>query len=829
MNAVEIEAAISALADQPFDAAAFAFAFLAAYGIDDATIKRLRARGSKRDVRLRNQIRIVICDRGAVRETLSSLHTGTHITLVTDGHTLAARASPDDEAIECAWRDLADHFGFFLPLAGISVIEQIRDNPIDIRATGLLNALLAELIRENPDWATHARRAALNRFLARLVFSFFAGDIGLAGDDTFTRVTGPSSDVPRFNRAARALLSRAGELNWRDINPDIFGSMLQAVADDAERGALGMHYTSTPNILKVLNPLFLDDLRAALNAANHRAPELSALRDRVTRIRVFDPACGSGNFLVTAYQALREIEAQINARLGEPRARSGIDPGNFRGIELREFPAEIARLAMRIAQVQCDVRHGASVQMSDAANAIVCGNALKIDWLRVCPASAEETYLCGNPPYLGSKWQQPHHKAELEAIFRARTASWKTLDYVTGWIMKAADFGRATHAHSAFVATNSICQGVQVPILWPLIAAANQEIRFAHTSFKWSNLASRHAGVSVVIVGMAPRDDSVPKRLYAVDDHGRAIVRDVARINAYLVPGREIHVQPSKSSISGTAYMDLGNMPKDGGFLLMSAAEAEQAVKAEPHIARYVFDFVGAQEFVKGIVRRCLWIDDVDALHAIASPLIARRLAGVRAMRLASAAASTRAYADRPHRFKQIQGRGTVSSIVVPKVTSEARPYLPVGVLSAQSIVSDNAFALYDAPLWNMALIASRMHLVWIATVCGKLESRYRYSNTLGWNTFPVPPLSDANKAELARCAEAILRARQAHFPATIAALYDARDMPENLRHAHAQNDETLERIYIGRCFRHDTERLETLFELYRAMSKARGFVRRMK
>jgi hypothetical protein len=811
MNAVEIEAAISALVNQPFDAAAFPFAFLAAYGIDDTTIQRVRARGSPRDVRLRNQIRIVVCDAGAVRETLATLRPRPRFTLVTDGHALAAQTSSGEETIACAYRDLADHFAFFLPLAGIVVIEQIRDDPIDIRATGRLNALYVELMRANPDWSSAARRADMNRFLTRLVFSFFAAEIGM------TRDIAPAGTVPRLNRAARVLLERASELNWRDIDPAIFGSMLQAVADENERSALGMHYTSTPNILKVLNPLFLDDLRAALDDAGRHARKLSALRERLTRIRVFDPACGSGNFLVIAYKQMREIEAEINRRLGEPHARSQIALTQFRGIELREFPAEIARLALVIAKSQCDMQP----ETSCAQTAIVCGNALRLDWLRVCPASGDETYICGNPPYLGSKGQRPRHKADLEAIFRTRTTSWKSLDYVAGWFMKAADFGRQTRARTAFVATHSICEGVQAPILWPLIAADGQEIRFAHTSFKWSNLASRNAGVSVVIVGIAPRDDT-RKRLFSVDDHGRAIQRHVERINAYLVAGREIDIRPSKSSISGAAYMDLGNMPKDGGFLLMSVDEADRALEAEPHIARYVFDFVGAQEFVKGIVRRCLWIDDADAAHAITSSWIADRLAGVRAMRLASAAASTRAFADRPHRFKQIQGRGKVSTIVVPKVTSEARPYLPVGVLSAQSIVSDNAFALYDAPLWNMALIASRLHLVWIATVCGKLESRYRYSNTLGWNTFPVPPLSDANKADLTRCAEQILLARAAHFPATIAELYDARAMPDNLRRAHAQNDETLERIYIGRCFRHDTERLETLFELYRTMSGKR-------
>jgi len=267
--------------------------------------------------------------------------------------------------------------------------------------------------------------------------------------------------------------------------------------------------------------------------------------------------------------------------------------------------------------------------------------------------------------------------------------------------------------------------------------------------------------------------------------------------------------------------MDLGNMPKDGGHLLFEGGQADEAIRGEPAIAKYIFDFVGSQEFVKGIVRKCLWIEDEQADEAERIPLVAERLAGVRAMRLASDAESTRAYADRPHRFKQIQGRGLKSSIVVPKVSSESREYLPVGLLTAHSVVSDNAFALYDAPLWNMALIASRLHLVWIGTVCGKMKTDFRYSNTLGWNTFPIPLLTEQNKVDLTACAEAILLAREAHFPATIADLYDPDNMPENLRRAHERNDEVLERIYIGRRFKNDTERLEKLFELYTKMTAA--------
>jgi len=429
-----------------------------------------------------------------------------------------------------------------------------------------------------------------------------------------------------------------------------------------------------------------------------------------------------------------------------------------------------------------------------------------------------ETYICGNPPYLGSKWQTGEQKSELQAIFGARTKSWKSLDYVAGWFMKASDYGTQTNSAAAFVSTNSICQGVQVPILWPLIFDAGQKIFFAHTSFKWANLASHNAGVTVAIVGISNRHQGA-RALFSIGDDGSTIAKETDNINAYLVAARDIDIQPSKRSISNCAYMDLGNMPKDGGNLLLTFDEAESILAADPSIDRFVYDFVGSQEFVRGIVRRCLWIEDGEANEARESHAIATRLEGVRKMRLESDAESTRDFADRPHRFKQIQGRGIHSSIVIPKVTSETRPYLPVGILSAHSIVSDNAFALYDAPLWNMALIASRLHLIWIATVCGKLKTDFRYSNTLGWNTFPVPTLTEKNKADLTRCAEDILLARERHYPATIADLYAPEDMPADLRAAHERNDEVLERITIGRRFKNDTERLEKLFELYTRMT----------
>lgn len=911
MNAVEIEEAISDLSEQPFDPAEFPFAFLQAFGNKETTIKRLRSGASNKSdlggVLQTNNIHIAVCPSGEVAKTLAALKASpatarakARFVLATDGEDFEAEDLTSGETVACAYRDFPDHFGFFLPLAGITTVRQIRESSFDIKATGRLNRLYVELLKDNPDWGTAQRRPDMNHFMARLIFCFFAEDTDIfvgnrlftatieqmsAKDssnthevistiframnmkiadraaasmprwaDAFPYVNGGlfsgSTDVPRFSRIARSYLLHIGNLDWRKINPDIFGSMIQAVADDDERGALGMHYTSVPNILKVLNPLFLDDLREKLDEAGDNPRKLLNLRNRMSKIRVFDPACGSGNFLVIAYKEMRAIEAEVNRRRGEPERRTDIPLTNFRGIELRDFPAEIARLALIIAEYQCDVLYRGQKEALaeflplDAQNWITCGNALRLDWLSICPPTGAgvkhqaddlfhtpldqaqidfenqggETYICSNPPYLGSKWQSKQQKEELQSIFEDRTTSWKSLDYVAGWLMKAADYGTKTKTVSAFVTTNSICQGVQVPILWPLIFKTGHDIVFAHTSFKWANLASHNAGVTVAIVAIASHPQ--PRRqLFSIGEKGETVVKTCETINAYLVDGKGIDIQPARKSISDNAYMDLGNMPKDGGNLLLSASEAIEMIEAEPEVSKFIFDFVGSQEFVRGIVRRCLWIEDHEVNDAQQSGAISKRLLGVREMRLNSDAESTRAFADRPHRFKQIQGRGLKSTIVIPKVTSERRPYLPVGLLSAHSIVSDNAFALYDAPLWNMALIASRLHLVWIATVCGQLETRIRYSNTLGWNTFPVPPLTEKNKADLTRCAEDILLAREAHFPATIAELYDPENMPSNLREAHERNDEVLERIYIGRRFRNDTERLEKLFELYTKMT----------
>ncbi len=924
MNAVEIEQAISDLALQPFDATEFPYAFLAAFGNKETTLKRLRTGNNNATdlpggVLLRNNIHIAVCEAGNVGETLTALRaspatnkTKAKYILATDGQTLEAEELTSGETIACNYTDFPNHFGFLLPLAGISTIKEIKDNPIDVRATGRLNKLYVELLRENPDWATDERRSDMNHFMARLVFCFFAEDTDIfngnglftqtvdqmsASDgsnthevlsdiframnvptrhegkldnrhraaanlrpwaDQFPYVNGGlfsgSTDVPRFTRMARTYLLHAGALSWREINPDIFGSMIQAVADDEERGALGMHYTSVPNILKVLNPLFLDDLRAALTDAGDNERKLLNLRKRMARIRVFDPACGSGNFLVIAYKQMREIEAEINRRRGESELGSEIPLTNFRGIELRNFPAEIARLALIIAEFQCDVRYRgqkdalAEFLPLDAQNWIVCGNALRLDWLSICPPTGTgvkvvgddlfntpldqteidfaneggETYICGNPPYLGSTWQSLEQKDDLRAIFDHRCKTWKSLDYVAGWFMKAADYGLHSPSSAAFVSTNSICQGQQVPILWPLVFGTGSQITFAHTSFKWANLASHNAGVTVVIVGVSAQSKT-PRRLYAVangkDD--AVDVKVVDYINAYLVAGADVIVDKASKPISYQCEMDFGSKPVDGGNLFLSFDEKEQMVSSYPHARSFIRSYSNSEEFINGKQRFCLWLDGVDIELANKISSIEQRLVRVQQMRSSSPKKQTQHEADTPHLFSENRHQISQTTLVVPRVSSENRPYLPVGLVEGGTIIGDRNFALYDAPLWNMALIASRLHWVWIGTVCVRLEMRFSYSNTLGWNTFPVPLLTEQNKADLTACAEGILLAREAHFPATIADLYDPEAMPDNLRHAHERNDEVLERIYIGRRFKNDTERLEKLFELYTKMTTA--------
>ncbi|MEO7996570.1 MAG: DNA methyltransferase [Gemmatimonadaceae bacterium] len=915
MNAVEIEEAVSQLFAEPFDWAEFPYRFLEAFGNKETTIRRLRKGDSNKSdvggVLQANNIHIAVAPSGEVTSTLAILRESTATTrhkvkfiLATDGETVEAEEVPSGDPVACAYADLPNHFGYFLPLAGITTVREIKENSFDIRATSRLNRLYLELLRLNPEWGTEARRHDMNHFMARLIFCFFAEDTDIfdasarftqtvermsekdssntheiisalflsmntARDmresagvprwaHAFPYVNGGlfsgSTDVPTFSKIARSYLLHIGSLDWTRINPDIFGSMIQAVADDEERGALGMHYTSVPNILKVLNPLFLDELRARLEEAGTNARMLLNLRKRMARIRVFDPACGSGNFLVIGYKHMREIESEINRRRGETGRKTDIPLTNFRGIELRDFPAEIARLALIIAEYQCDVLYrGKTLALADflpldSENWITCGNALRLDWVSICPPTGTgvkihaedlfstpldqseidfdnaggETYICGNPPYLGSSLQSAEHKSDLRNVFKGLEAAWKELDYVAAWFIQAARYCNTNNASFAFVSTNSICQGKQVAELWPEIFRLGHRIAFAITSFKWNNLATNKAGVTVVIVGVTKQPTGTC-RLMTVADTGSIAERIVGQISAYLTPNSNFVVSGSSRPISDVERMDYGSKPADGGHLILTTHKMDQ-LSSSITIRQFLAPYVGSTEFIEGRHRFCFWIADSQAAAARTIPELRSRIEAVHAFRIASTKKPTRDAASRPHAFAEIRHHRSErlqASILIPIHTGEGRDYLPVGVLPNDTVVSNAAFAIENSHLWSMSIIASRLHWIWIATVCGRIKMDFRYSNTLGWNTFPVPTLTEKNKSDLTRCAEDILLVRESHFPATIADLYDPDKMPSDLREAHSRNDETLERIYIGRRFKNDTERLEKLFDMYAKMTAA--------
>ncbi|MFW7357812.1 MAG: class I SAM-dependent DNA methyltransferase [Brucella sp.] len=904
MNAVEIEEAITALSEQPFDAAEFPFAFLLAFGNKETTIKRLRSGASNKSdvggILQTSNIHIKVAASGETGKTLATLKASpatarskARFVLATDGADFEAEDLETGETVACTFGDFPNHFGFFLPLAGITTVKQVRESSFDIRATSRLNRLYRTLLEENPDWDVAERRPEMNHFMARLIFCFFAEDTDIfngtglftatieqmsARDssntheviqalframntkigeraaanlprwaDAFPYVNGElfsgSIEVPRFSKIARSYLLHIGNLDWTKINPDIFGSMIQAVADDEERGALGMHYTSVPNILKVLNPLFLDDLRNKLEEAADNTRSLLNLRKRMAKIRVFDPACGSGNFLVIAYKEMRAIEAEINRRRGEPDRRTEIPLTNFRGIELRDFPAEVARLALIIAEFQCDVLYRGQKEALaeflplDAQNWITCGNALRLDWLSVCPPTGTgvklhgddlfstpldqaqidfeneggETYVCGNPPYLGAKKKTAEQIRDMDVVGLSNE---KLLDYVAAFIIKAADYVRVVDGSFALVATSSICQGEQVCLLWPKILD-DLHIKFAYRPFQWSNLASNNAGVWCTVVGVGRNDAS---KAVLFDGANR---KTCASISPYLIEGRPVYVFPEKAPIADITPIFMGSNPVDGKRLIFERAEWENVVTSDPRAEMFFKRYGGTEEIISKPHRYCLWISDADAESAKSIAPIADAIERCRSYR-EGAGQDARRVAKYPHRFSRSTYQNTFA-LHIGSAIGNKFSFLPVVLREAGYVSNHTAFTLYNPKGYELAILTSTLHRVWAEAIAGRLGNGVRYAATVVYNTFPMPDLTEKNLADLTRVTEEILLSREAHFPATIADLYDPENMPADLREAHERNDEVLERIYIGRRFRNDTERLEKLFELYTKISASPG------
>lgn len=641
------------------------------------------------------------------------------------------------------------------------------------------------------------------------------------------------SPIPKFDGKARRLLLDCGYMAWSDISPVIFGSMFQAVMDPEKRRSMGAHYTSEKNILKVVRPLFLDALHEefeqilTLNSGKKKAQALKDFQQKLGTLGFLDPACGCGNFLVVSYRELRELELKVllAIRKDEPpktqvmdvRLLSKVTINQFYGIELEEFPVEIARVSMWLMEHVMNLKFGEafglvfpSIPLQNSAE-IVCANALLIDWSNFV-SQEKICFILGNPPFAGSRMMSNEQKEQL--VHTAKNLkNAKLLDYVAAWFVKAADFIDGTEIQVGFVSTNSICQGEQVYPLWSYIFGKQFTINFAYQTFKWRNEAKNNAAVFCIIIGFgAPRNARfLFKTSSATSEHTKISVKE---INPYLHDSRCVIIYPSSAKLSAINDIYFGNMPRDGGNLILEPEELEQFLDKEPSARPYVRKLLGSVEFLHNINRYCLWLTKADE-NILKLPEIHKRICKVKEMRLASKAKSTKQFAQTPHLFCQITQHEDNPFLLVPRVSSERRQYIPIGFMNKETIVTDLVYIIPNATHYDFAIITSSMHMSWMRTVCGRLKSDYRYSRDLCYNTFPWPTPSTQQKKHIESLAEAILMTREMYPDMTLADMYDPDKMPEPLRAAHTALDIAVDGLYRKKPFASDEERLQLLFELY--------------
>lgn len=872
MNLLDIENNIKRLL-QTFNQDTFIYDLLLAYNLPKATVTRLQkgtANISKvpGEVSLKKKVFFKeIFNRDlhlGITELLENVKNDQRFLIVTDYRTLLAKDLKLNTTLDIKLVDLGKHYDFLLPLAGMEKAQLQNENPADIKAATKMAKLYDELRKDNPDDSEEFLKS-LNVFLTRLLFCFFAEDSDIFEDNQFTNAIAShtnqdgsdlneyldslfkvlntpntereqdipkylndfpyvngglfstSSVAPRFSRTTRNLIIESGSLDWAEINPDIFGSMFQAVNHADTRGSLGQHFTSVPNIMKVIGPLFLDNLYEEFERANGDRAKLNKLLYRLKNIIIFDPACGSGNFLIIAYKELRRLEMKIFRELGS-LALSEISLNQFYGIELDDFAHEVAILALWLTKHQMNVeffkefgRTNPTLPLTDSGN-ITHGNSALLDWQKVCSAGIHhEVFIVGNPPYLGSTMQNPQQKKEME-INLSHFGSFKNLDYISIWFYKASQFIKIKRASFAFVSTNSICQGEQVNLLWNKLLTDEIEITFAHQSFKWTNNAIGNAGVTVVIIGMS----SVSKReKFIYTQHGK---KSVHYINAYLTDGNKTIIKKRSTPLSLFPQLENGNKAVDGGNLIIqNERELKELESNHPNSRKYVRKLIGSKEFIQGTQRWCLWIPDNEVDSALEYEMIRNRVELTRINRLNSRDKGANKLANKPYRFRDNR-TASVNSIFIPSVSSEKRTYLPVGFQDSSSIIVAPNFFIADPETYLFSILSSRMHMIWIKATSGKLESRIRYSSALVYNTFPFPHIGRQRKEELSQSALKIINLRFSHSEKTIAELYDPDKMPKDLKKAHYDNDLAIERCYRTSPFKSDEERSECLFKLYEKM-----------
>ncbi|HFU3810449.1 TPA: DNA methyltransferase [Streptococcus suis] len=911
---IKIEDKIQQFLEDGFDQASFIYEFLSFYDIPKATITRIRKDQSGE---IKNKLyfktvpteKSVVAGVAEIEEAIKDKKSQPRYIIVTNFVDFAAKDTKTFDTLQIPFKDLPTYADFFLAWNGVEKVDYAKENPADIKAAERFTRLYDELKKINHFDDRSQEEKEFNLFLIRLLFLLFAEDTEIMKKGIFTNAIKTRSredgsdlnvlfnqifasldianrfsqeswlqDFPyvngklftnastnlAFDKKTRKLILEAGELlNWNEINPDILGAMIQTVASSEHRSSSGMHYTSVENIMKVIKPLFLDELTAnfqtivdKLNENEDKDTtertkrenrtayqnELTTLHERLSNIKFFDPACGSGNFLIITYKELRRLEIQILKTLRHLKndhsinlfEKSKISLHQFYGIELDDFAHEVARLSLWIAEHQMNVETEKEISIKQAflplrdAGNITQGNALRLDWDSVVPhAPTDEIYLIGNPPYIGSKLQNKEQKEDLRLTI-GEQFKYKKMDYIAGWFYKGIDFINTANAKLAFVTTNSIFQGEQVAFIWQPVLS-KMEIEFAYTSFKWGNSAANNAGVTVAIVGLANKGN-VGSKKYIFDE--TLVCQTVAHINPYLASGEDILVESSNNPLNRLPKMVFGSMPRDGGHLIISDLnERNKIVDENPDLEPFIKRYIGSEEYIKDKPRYVFWLNKEEYQTVQNNSLLHLRIEGVVQARMSSPAKSTQDAAKVPYAFVQKgewdeaystfkqSGTNEFVQLLVPRVSSESRDYVPMGFVGEDTIISDSAMAVYNAPVYLLGLLMSRLHMTWLRAIGGKLKTDYRYSAGLVYNTFPVPELSTKRKNQIEEQVFEILDLRE-ELGGTLADLYHRDTMPQALREAHQVLDGIVERAYKETPFTSDEERLSHLLKRYKEIKE---------
>lgn len=892
MNLDKIETELKNLSVNP-NKETFIYEFLLAFGLPKSSINRLKKgdyNQSKNDGEIIWAKKIyfrAIFENEDVHDVIDEISKNNVIekqkirfVIVTDFKTFLSKDIKAEDTLDINFSKLVESLNFFLPLIGQEKIISEKENQADVKAAYQMSKFYDILVSNNEEFLKNDKdKHGLNIFFSRILFCFFAEDSNIYekglftnsissytkenGDDLtlfitklfeilnteekkresypnylkkFPYVNGGlfknSYKVPYLDSQCRKILIECGSLDWKSINPDIFGSMIQSISNHGQRKDLGMHYTSVQNILKLIKPLFLDDLYHQLNEIGRDKKKLNKLLKRIYNIKVFDPACGSGNFLVVSYKELYKLEIEILKILKESDenewllVKSGIRLNNFYGIEIDDYAHEIAKLSLWIAEHQMNVIYEnilnetrPTLPLSSPGN-IVCSDAIRLNWLDFCKNENEnEIFIVGNPPYLGSKLQNKHHKEDLSIIF-GNFRGIKLLDYISCWFMKGSEFIKKTNSKLAFVSTNSLCQGEQVSILWPLILKDEIEIFFAYNSFSWSNHAKNKAGVSVVIIGIC-KNFKKEKFIFL---NNKKIIK-AKNINPYLVDSENIFIYPENKSISGLPHMSFGNMSLDKGHLHLSLEEKNNLENNYPNSKKFIKVIMGGDEYVNGHKKYCLWIKDQDIYEANNIPLIRDKILRVKDFRENSKDLGTKKLSKFSHKFRDTNETIT-NSIIIPRYGTQKRKYLPIGFIDNSILASDSSLVVYEAPLYIFSILSSRLHMIWVNAVGGAIGTNPRYSIKICYNTFPLPKI-DKNQIDiLEKISLKLLDEREKFSDKTLGYLYDPDKMPNSILSIHNEIDLNIEKFYDIKSDISDENKLKHLFQKYIELKKEGSLIK---